>query len=97
MKKNTDLEKFLIMKELILENLAGLRTTLVKCTDNGYDDIDDMLYNEILDLIDHTNTVDSSADLSEIIIKAKVIEENIDNWLAQKGISTMGLKWPQIK
>lgn len=80
----------------IIDNLENLQVTLQSFEDLGMEDLDDVIYNEILDLIDETKSVDTFEDLSEIITRAKTIETKIDIWSSKEGIENLELEWPKI-
>ena len=91
-----DSHELLNKKEAMLENLYDIKTTLSECTDSGYEDIEDVMYNEILALIDATKESGEKEDLLEIIAKAKVIENALDSWLSIHGVSNLELEWPKF-
>lgn len=93
-KKQEDIfEKY---QDQVIDNLETLRTNLESCEDMGLLDMDEIIYNEIVDLVDETRAIDSLVELSEIIIKAKTIETRIDSWYAKEGITNVELSWPEI-
>ena len=87
---------FFKYQDQILENLETLRINLDSCEEMGMIDEDEIIHNEIVDLIDEVKIVDSSTDLFEIIIRAKVIETRIDSWYSKEGITNIELNWPLI-
>ena len=91
-----EMHKFLEYKAASLDNLVALSVNLIECKDYGYEDMEDMLYNEILDLEDEVKASDSNLELSDVIQKAKTIENKLDYFYETKGISTMSLTWPDI-
>jgi len=95
--KEIDPEKFLALKDVVIENLNILRANLVTCTDQlGMDDPESVLYNTILDLIDDVATVELPEELDEIISRAQDVEKAIDIFLAREGQNTLGLTWPDL-
>jgi hypothetical protein len=80
----------------ILDNLDNLRINLQNCEDLGMLDMDEVIYNEIVDLIDETKSVDTIEDLSEIITRAKTLETRVDSWFAKEGIENIEFNWPII-
>ena len=82
------------IKKIILENLETLQMSLVSCVEEGMLDTDDAFYNEVLDLIADVHVVKGLDELSEAIIKARVLEAGIAAFLARKGKTTLSLDWP---
>jgi len=87
-------EKFLSIKEDVLNNIAVLRINLEKCVEFGMEDPSSNMYNQINELSDYVKTIDSYPDLEEAVEQAKAIEEQIDNWLTTQGAITVSLSWP---
>lgn len=95
MKKDPNHLEFLDAKEDVLDNLEELRMGLVKCIDEGMIDLEDMLYNELLDLTDEAHLSESWDDLLEVIAKAKTLEIDVASWLARHGRSGISFTWPK--
>jgi len=96
MEKN-EKHQFLTYQNQIIDNLETLITNLENCEEFGMEDIDDTIYNTISELVDETNSADTILELSEIISRAKVIENNIDSWYSKEGITNIELSWPQLR
>jgi len=95
--KEIDPDKFIALKDIVIENLNILRANLDTCTDQlGMDDPESVLYNKIIDLIDDVATVELPEELDEIISRAQDIEKAIDIFLAREGQNTLGLTWPDV-
>jgi len=80
----------------VRDNLETLRIYLIDCVDVGMRDTGDEFYNEILSLIDDCAVLSTMDELSELIERAKIVEEDIDAWLALHGRSSLSLPWPKI-
>jgi hypothetical protein len=89
-------DKFYDYQDQVIDNLETLRINLENCEEMGMQDIEETIYNEIVDLINETKAIDSIIGLSEIISRAKIIETQIDNWYSKEGITNTELTWPQI-
>ncbi len=87
---------FFKYQDQIIDNLETLRINLENCEDAGLIDLDEIIYNEIVDLIEESKSIDTIIGLSEIITRAKVIETRIDSWYSKQGITNIELSWPQI-
>ena len=95
--KDPEVEKFLALKDIVIENLNIVRANLITCTDQlGMSDPESKLYNQIIDLIDDVASVDMPEELDEIISRAQDIEKAIDLFLAREGQNTLGLTWPDV-
>jgi len=94
--KKDKMHQFIQYQDQIVDNLETLKINLENCEEMGMEDIDDTLYNVILELIDETKSSDTILGLSEIISRAKGIENRIDGWYAKEGITNIELSWPQI-
>jgi hypothetical protein len=89
-------QKFLALKNQTLDNLEVLRTRVDFCIEQGMLDTESFLYNEVITLIDDVGVIHTYPELSEIIVRAKEIENNIDVWLVNKGFSNISLNWPAL-
>jgi hypothetical protein len=87
---------FIENKEDVIDNLEAIQLTLQQCTAAGMLDLEDSFHNEVLDLIDEALLSKSSPELSEVIVKGKTLEVDMDTWLALKGRTTLSLTWPSL-
>lgn len=94
-KDKDNILKFVRAKEDTLENLEGIKSSLVRCIEEGMIDEDDANYNELLGLIDDAHIVDSWGELGEIIIKGKTLEVDVATWLSFHGRTSISLPWPK--
>jgi len=94
---NDDEKIFSKHKEEVLDNLEALKVNLQQCEDIGMEDIDDTVYNQILDLEDDVKMADSKIEILEIIDRAKIIENKIEYFYETKGISSIELGWPTFE
>ena len=90
-------EKFLEIKEEILNNMAVLRFNLEKAVEAGMQDIDSELYNRLTTIHDDIKEVDSKEELEELVLQAQNVENLIDSFLLSEGQSTLSLSWPQME
>lgn len=88
---NTD---FIKAKDLIYGNLEDIRLSLILCVDEGMMDLEDSLYNHLLDLIDDNAVLRTWDEMQALIDRAKILEQDIDAWLAMHGRTTISLTWP---
>lgn len=88
--------KFFNDKDLVIENLRTLKISLEDLVDVGFSDPNDVIYNELLSMIDDAKGSDSELALSEVIERARVIETKLDSFYSHEGIETTELSWPQI-
>jgi hypothetical protein len=88
--------KFLKIKEDILDNLDILIFNLENCVDAGMLDDGSAIYNTLEDLSDQINSIDTNEELEEIISQAKIIERQIDGWMATQGQTSISLTWPTL-
>lgn len=89
-------ERFLKIKEGILSNLDTLLFNLENCVESGMVDDGSSMYNTLEDLIDQISSVDTKEELEEVISQAKIIERQIDGWLATQGQTSVSLTWPSF-
>jgi hypothetical protein len=87
---------FINKREAVLDSLQTLKTSLLEAIDLGYDDIEDDLYNKLLELVDMASESENIEDLSNVISIAKNIETNLDTFLSSKGVSNLEIFWPSI-
>ena len=85
---------FLDAKDSTLENLDEIRIALATCLDEGMIDLEDTFYNQILELLEEVSVVNHWEELEELIVKAKVLEQDIAAWLSIHGRSSYSLTWP---
>jgi len=85
---------FLNAKDLALENLDTIRVALSTCIDEGMIDLEDSFYNQILELLEEVSVVKHWEELEELIVKAKVLEQDIAAWLSLHGRTSYSLTWP---
>ena len=86
--------KLLVARNLTIENLGVLKTSIYNCVDEGMIDDDAHYYNEILDLIAEAESTKSWEELMEIIALAKTLEVDVSAWAAMRGQTSLGLEWP---
>ena len=86
---------FLEAKDILMENLEAIRLSLVRCVDEGMMDLEDMLYNELLGLIDDISVIKTWDEMEELIAKAKVLEQDVAAWLSMHGRTSVSLPWPK--
>jgi hypothetical protein len=89
-----ELDKFISIKEDVLNNLSSLQLAVVEFTDEGMNDNNDDLYNLLDALIKQAEMAEVTPDLDVVIIKARDIEMNLDAWLASQGRNSGELSWP---
>ncbi|KPK32656.1 MAG: hypothetical protein AMS24_03540 [Chlamydiae bacterium SM23_39] len=89
-------EKFLNLKENILNNIYILKINYNNLVENGMMDPNSNLYNKIDYLIDELDAADTFEALSEIINTGKNIESQLESFFILKGQSTISLTWPII-
>lgn len=81
-------------KKATIRNLNTLQDLLTECVEEGMLDLNSTYHNRILLLIDEAHLSDSLPELEEVIFQAKVLESDVDAWLASKGRTTLSLEWP---
>jgi hypothetical protein len=86
---------FIEAKDLVYENLDAIRVSLVLCVDEGMMDLEDSLYNLLLGLLDDAAILRSWDELDALVVKAKVLEQDIAAWLAMHGRTSYSLAWPK--
>ncbi|HSX14186.1 MAG TPA: hypothetical protein VLE96_07200 [Chlamydiales bacterium] len=79
----------------VLDNLEALQMSLQRCVNEGMLDDGDYFYNELIDLIDDTEIVQTWDELTEIATRAKTIEVDLDAWLSIRGSTTISMEWPK--
>ena len=94
--KDPKQEKFLSLKNQVLDNLLALKLRLEECTETGMPDPTNEMYNHITNLIDETEVIDIVPEIEIQISRGKDMEKRIDTWLASQGNSSMQLLWPDF-
>jgi hypothetical protein len=84
-------------KKDVRDNLETLRIYLVNCVDEGMIDLGDELYNAILALIEDNGVISTWDEMEELLERAKILERDIDVWLAFHGRTSLSLPWPVKK
>jgi hypothetical protein len=92
-----ELEKFITIKEEVLNNLASIQMAIEEFKDEGMSDDNDELYNQLDVLIKQAEMAEVAPDLDIIIIKARDIEMMLDAWLASQGRNSGELSWPDTR
>lgn len=95
MTKNPKELQFIEDKEETIDNLELLQERLDACVDGGMHDPGEEIHNQLLDLIEETVVVQNYAALEEVISHARILETDLDAWLAAKGRTTVSLSWPR--
>jgi hypothetical protein len=89
-------EKFLKVKEDVLNNVGVLRFSLGQCMEVGLEDPESTFYNRIENLERYIKEIYSYEELKGAIDQAKAVEMEIDAFLVSKGELTMSLTWPDF-
>ena len=89
-------EKFLKIKEDVLNNVGVLRFSLGQCMEVGLEDPESTFYNRIENLERYIKEIYSDEELKGAVDQAKAIEMEIDAFLVSKGELTMSLTWPDF-
>ncbi len=90
-------KKFNLTKDSVLKNMDHLLNLVDDCQEFGMVDNDAGFYNHVMDVRDLAETAENYQELVEAIVVGKEIEQNIDAFLVQNGISTRNLSWPDEK
>lgn len=91
-----EIDKLILTKEQIIDNLDTLLARLDECTSLGMKDGNARIYNQTIELQEDVGVLDSYEELNIIIIRSRAIESEIDGWMASQGESTLGLEWPVV-
>jgi len=83
-----------LAKQSLYENLETLQTSLMRCVEEGMIDLDDDYYNEVLGLIQDSETLKTWGELAEAVARGKALETDIAAWLSRHGKTTVSLSWP---
>jgi hypothetical protein len=89
-------EKFLKIKEDVLNNVGVLRFSLEQCVEVGLEDPESTFYNRIENLERYVKEIYSYDELKEAMDQAKAVERELDSFLVSKGELTMSLTWPDF-
>jgi len=73
---NDDEKIFSKHKEEVLDNLEALKVNLQQCEDIGMEDIDDTVYNQILDLEDDVKMADSKIEITKGLSDRDFLDES---------------------
>jgi hypothetical protein len=88
------LEKFLSLKEDVMNNLANLQELVLECEEKEILRDSNELYNQLETLMENTKSISDTINLEMIIIRGKEIEKQLDVILAERGTSSIELTWP---
>ena len=83
-------------KQKVLDNLDLLKSILVDCEDEGLNDPDSTIYNQLVDLIDEAEALEKEEELDLIVYRAKIIEKDVDEFLSRNGRSSISIDWPAL-
>ena len=90
-----DLE-FIECKGDVVINLEAIELNLLQCTDEKLFDFQNIYRNDISALLEEAHDASSWSELSAIVSRAKILENDIANWLARHGRASLSLSWPKI-
>ena len=96
MPKEPKLLEFLKTKSNVVDNLRAMQENLSLATDEGLIDLEDLLHNQVLFLIDQATVSTAWEELEEVISKGKILEADVDTFLATHGQTSLSLPWPRI-
>ncbi len=82
-------------KETTMANLEVIRQSLLQCVDEGMIDLENVLYNQCLDLMDNGPMIETWGELEELIARAKILEQEVAAWLSLHGRTSISLPWPK--
>ncbi len=94
--KDPQKQKFMQVKQQVIDNLEKLRLAVNPYTEEGMPDESAAVYNEIVDLLDEASATELIEELPAIVINAENVEKRLDMWLSDQGIDTMELEWPSF-
>ena len=89
-------EKFLEAKEDILNSLANIEISVSQLEEQNILNDSSEFYNQIDDLIENAKVLNNPSELDMVIDRAKVLEKKLDVFLAEKGVSSMEINWPDL-
>lgn len=92
MNKNS---QFSSNKGIVLKNLETIKTSLIRCVNEGMIDVENTYYNELLELMENARIVNNWDELLEIISRGTTLEMDIAAWLSMQGRTTVSLSWPK--
>ena len=78
------------------ENLYRLRSILNACTDEGMVDTGANFYNQIVSLLEEVEASETKEELNELIVQAKILEQDFVAWLSLHGRTSVSLEWPKV-
>jgi len=87
--------QFIEAKEDVADNLEAIQLSLIRCVDEGMIDLEDLLYNQVLDLLEDVRIVNTWDELMEIVTRAKTLEIDVAAWLSRHGRTSISLPWPK--
>lgn len=86
---------FLGARETVFENLEALRSSLDWCVHEGLRDDENLLYNELLALIDEAGVMKTWEELERLVTEAKTLEKDIATWHSRQGRTSLSFPWPK--
>lgn len=95
MAKDPKILEFLEARGDTADNIKAIMVNMTRCVDDGYIDLEDIFYNQLLALLDETDISENWDELEEVISKAKTLEIDVAAWLASHGQTSVSLPWPR--
>ena len=89
-------KQFLEARRTTIENIQAILLILDECIDQGLLDPESRFHNELIGFDSQATQAKEYAQLGEVITQAKILETDIDVWLAGLGRSTLSLSWPML-
>ena len=89
-------EKFLEAKEDILNSLANIEISVSQLEEQHILNDSSEFYNQIDELIENAKVLNNPSELDMVIDRAKVLEKKLDVFLAENGISSIEINWPDL-
>ena len=85
---------FLKAKEICVENLKSMQSSLIQCADDKQVDMEDSLYQRTIVELDGAPAMESWEELEQLIDQSKILERDIDAWLSYHDLTSYSLAWP---
>ena len=97
MMKDKKEEEMLKVKEQVLSNLETMQIAISRFTDEGMIDLNDALYNHVVDLLEEARAMEEIEEFENIVILAKKVEVQLDMWLSSVDRDSTELPWPTFR
>lgn len=87
--------EFLEARDICVTNLKSLQAAMDQSRDDKRIDLADDLYNQTQVCLDGAPLLETWEEIEDLIVQAKILEQEIDAWLSMHELTSYSLSWPK--